>query len=125
MINMVQLLGRVGRVETKPLNTGGKVTNISMVTSKKYYNKESEKVEKITWHNICLYGGLSDVAEKFVSIGDLVFILGELDKKNYTGADGIERTSCYIVGHKLNLMPKSVKDYKSDSFEAPDEEVPF
>ena len=131
MINSVHLLGRVGKMETKALNNGNSVTNMSMVTTKKY-TKDGQKVEKVTWHNVSMFSKLSEIAEKYVAVGDLLYIQGEMDNQKYTGQDGIERTKSFITAHELKLMPKS-KEHKpepksqaADEFSAfDDSEIPF
>jgi single-strand DNA-binding protein len=131
MINMGQILGRVGKIDTKKLNAGNQVTNLSMVTSKKF-TKDGEKQEKVTWHNVTMFGKLSEIAEKYVLKGDLLYIQGEMDNQKYTGQDGIEKTKAFIIAHELKLMPKS-KEHKPEqkpdanfgaAFED-DQEVPF
>lgn len=106
MINQAQVLGRVGNISTKQFTNGGSVTNISMVTSKKY-SKDGVKQEKVTWHNISCFGKVSEIAEKYVTRGDLLYIQGEMENQKYTGKDGSERVKSFILAHELKLMPKS------------------
>jgi single-strand DNA-binding protein len=129
MINLGQLLGRVGKIETKPMN-GSSVTNISMVTSKKYM-KDGQKQEKVTWHNVTCFAKLSEIAEKYVFVGDLVYIQGEMDTQKYTGKDGIERSKSFIIAHEIKLMPKA-KEHKPEPKQDPhfgsdflDDAIPF
>jgi single-strand DNA-binding protein len=103
---MAQILGRVGKIETKTSSSGVKITNISMVTSKKF-TKNGEKQEKVTWHNITLFNKLSEIAEKYVAIGDLLYVQGEMDSQKYNGQDGQERTKHFIIAHDIKLMPKT------------------
>jgi single-strand DNA-binding protein len=110
MINLAQVLGRVGKIDTRTTSTGTKITNISMVTSKKYV-KNGEKQEKITWHNITLFMKLAEIAEKYVNVGDLLYIQGEMDSQKYTSKDGQERTNFIIIASDIRLMPKS-KEHK-------------
>lgn len=105
MINQASILGRVGRIDTKQLPQGGQVTNISMVTSKKYV-KDGQKVEKVMWHNITLFSKLSEIADKYVAVGDLLWIQGEMCSEKYIGRDGQERSKFYVIGHELKLIPK-------------------
>jgi single-strand DNA-binding protein len=124
MVNIGQILGRVGRIETRPINSGS-VTNISMVTSKKYM-KDGQKQEKTTWHNVTCFGKVSEIAEKFVKVGDLLFIQGEMDNQKYTGKDGIERTKFSVIANDLKLLPKAKEhkpEPKTESF--PDFDVLF
>lgn len=111
MINMGQILGRVGKIETKTTQAGMKISNISIVTSKKFV-KNGEKQEKVTWHNVTLFNKLSEIAEKYVAVGDLLYIQGEMDNQKYTDANGQERTKFFLIGHDLKLMPKS-KEHKT------------
>ena len=106
MVNQASVLGRVGKIDSKTSASGVKITNCSMVTSKKFV-KNGEKVEKVTWHNITLFNKLSEIAEKYVNVGDMLWIQGEMDNQKYTGQDGQERTKFFIIAHDLQLMPKS------------------
>lgn len=112
MINQGQVLGRIGKIDTKQMQNGNGVTNISMVTSKKF-TKNGEKQEKVTWHNVVCFSKLSEIAEKYVAVGDLLYIQGEMDSQKYTGQDGHERTKHFIIAHELKLMPKS-KEHKPE-----------
>ena len=123
MINLVQILGRVGKIETKNTASNLKITNLSMVTSKKYV-KNGEKVEKVTWHNISLYSKLAEIAEKYVSVGDLLYIQGEIENQKYKGQDGQERTRFFINGNEIKLMPKN-KEYKKQETAPANHDDPF
>ncbi len=131
MINQATLLGRVGKIDTKTTQTGVKITNISMVTNKKYV-KNGEKVEKTTWHNVTAFNKVSEIAEKYVAVGDLLYIQGEMESQKYTGHDGVEKTKNFIIAQTLQLMPKAKEhkpapakdaDYNSPDFF--DSEIPF
>ena len=132
MINNAQILGRIGRIDTKQMPQGGQVTNISMVTSKKYM-KDGQRVEKVMWHNISLFSKLSEIAEKYVAVGDLLWVQGEMCSEKYTGKDGQERSKFYVIGPELKLIPKGsgapreeaqvAKAAAGNPFE--DDEIPF
>jgi single-strand DNA-binding protein len=134
MINKAQVMGRVGRIDTRMLNSGTAVTNLSMVTSKAY-KKDGEKMEKVTWHNITMYSKLSEIAEKYVAQGDLLYIEGEIDNQTYMGKDGVEKTKTFILAHELKLIPKGKSEYKPKEEARPignqyvedefDTEIPF
>lgn len=106
MLNQGMILGRVGRMETKTLSNGVDVTNISMVTSKKF-TKDGTKHEKVTWHNVSCFSKLSEIASKYVAVGDMLYIQGEMDNQKYTDKEGIERMKCGIIANKIELIPKA------------------
>lgn len=106
MINQATLVGRVGKIETKTTSTGMKVTNISIVTSKRYV-KNGEKTEKVTWHNVTAFQKLAEIAEKYVNIGDLVYIQGEMENQKYSTQDGQERMKHFIIANTIQMFPRS------------------
>ena len=130
MINQASLLGRVGKIDTRTTSNGTKITNISIVTSKKF-TKNGEKQEKSTWHNVTLFSKLAEIAEKYVCVSDLLYIQGEMDNQKYTDGNGQERTKHFIIGHELKLMPKTKEHpaitpkgkVQDDAFE--DDEIPW
>jgi len=105
-MNLSQILGRVGKIETNTTPNGVKVSKLSMVTSKKFM-KNGEKQEKSTWHNVTFFSKLAEIAEQYVAVGDLLYIQGEIDNQKYTDKNGIEKTSFTIIGNQLELIPKS------------------
>jgi|SRR6185312_8656678 len=121
MINIAQVLGRIGTLDTKTTQGGMKVTNMSVVTSKKYV-KDGVKEEKVTWHNIVLFNKLAEIAEKYMSVGDLVWIQGEMESKKYVTQHGQEKMSFKIIANDVRLMPKNkeatatpvAKDFQED-----------
>ena len=129
MVNQGTILGRVGKIDTKTTQNGNKITNISMVTSKKYV-KNGEKQEKVTWHNVTAFSKVAEIAEKYVNVGDLLYIQGEMDNQKYTGQDGQERTKYFVIAHTLQLMPKTKEHAsapKDKSYEAgiEDDDIPW
>ena len=123
MINLGMILGRVGRLDARTLGNGTKVVNLSLVTSKKL-GKQSEKEEKITWHNVTLYNRLAEIVEAYVQVGDLLWVQGEMDHQKYTAKDGTEKSKSFILGHEIKLMPKNGAKPKQENFNT-DTDIPF
>jgi single-strand DNA-binding protein len=129
MINQGTILGRVGKMDVKTVASGVKICNLSMITSKKF-TKNGEKQEKVTWHNVTLWSKLAEIAEKFVSVGDLLYVQGEMDNQKYKTQDGQERTKFFLIGHDITLIPKSREHAappKEKSYEEAfgDDSIPF
>lgn len=130
MVNQGTILGRVGKIESRVSTNGVKITNCSMVTSKKFV-KNGQKEEKVTWHNVTLFNKLSEIAEKYVNVGDLLYIQGEMDNQKYKTPDGQDRVKYFIIAHDLKLMPKSKehaaapKDKSYESGAEDDIDIPF
>lgn len=130
MINQATVVGRVGKIDTKVTTTGTQITNISIVTSKKYV-KNGEKQEKVTWHNVTAFQKVAEIAAKYVNVGDLLYIQGEMDNQKYTTQDGQERVKHFIIANTLQLFPKTKEHQaaapKDKSYEAGivDDDIPW
>lgn len=118
MLNQATLIGRVGKLETTVTQNGMRITNLTLATSKKF-TKDGERKEKTTWHNITLFSKLSEITEKYVNVGDLLYVQGEMDNQKYTDKNGTEKFRNFVVAHDILLFPKA-KEHKAktdaDSF---------
>lgn len=134
--NMVVLLGNVGRdPEMRSTNSGNKVCNLSVATTKRWTPKgSSETKEKTEWHHVVVWGNLADVAEKHLRKGSAVYIQGELQYRKYTNKAGAEATMAEIVLDGYNGVLRVVKSMATGSESSKpantdpgdmDDEIPF
>ena len=87
--NTVQLIGNVGQSpELKTFETGTKKASFSLATNETFINAKGEKVENVNWHNIVVWGKLSEVISKHVSKGQELAIEGKLNNRSYEDKDG-------------------------------------
>ena len=77
-VNKVILIGRLGKdPEVRNLDNGTVVANFSIATSESYKDRTTGEKKEITeWHNIVLWRGLAEIAQKYLRKGDMVFIEG-------------------------------------------------
>ena len=74
-VNKAILVGYVGNdPEVRYLDSGTPVANFRLATSENYTNRTGEKVTQTEWHNIVLWRGLAEVAEKYVKKGTQIYI---------------------------------------------------
>tara|TARA_R110002020_G_C16275085_1_gene771394 strand:+ start:632 stop:1045 length:414 start_codon:yes stop_codon:yes gene_type:complete len=134
-VNKVILVGRLGKdPEVRALDSGVKVASFSLATSESYRDKNTgEKVENTEWHNVVLWRGIAEVAEKYLQKGSLVYIEGSLKTEQYD-KDGETRYSTKVVGQKLTMLGgKSEGSQERPSAPAPsaaplvddDQDLPF
>lgn len=107
MINKVILVGNVGAdPEIKTLESGAKYARIRLATTERIYNKErNETKEQTEWHNITLWRGLADVADKYIRKGSQLYIEGKIRTREYT-KDGAKCYATEIIGDELKLLGK-------------------
>ena len=97
-VNKVILIGNLGKdPEVRYLDNGVAVTNLSLATSENYKNKDGEKVTQTEWHDIVLWRGLAEVAEKYLKKGSSVFTL----KENYELINGLTKMKTQDIKQKF------------------------
>jgi single-strand DNA-binding protein len=110
-VNRVILVGNVGKdPEVRHLETGVKVAKFSLATSESYKKPDGTKVETTEWHNIVLWRGLADVAERFVRKGGSVYIEGKIRSRTWDDKDGNKRYAIDIVGDSMTLLGRKPED---------------
>ncbi|MDX9847437.1 MAG: single-stranded DNA-binding protein [Tenuifilaceae bacterium] len=104
MVNKVILIGRTGKdPEITSLRDGVKVARISLATSEAYTNKAGEKVEQTEWHNLSIWRAGADIAEKYISKGQLLFVEGKLHHSTFE-KDGVKHYRTEIVVDKFRML---------------------
>ena len=107
-VNKVILIGNLGKdPEVKYLDNGVAVANFSLATTENYKNKEGEKVSQTEWHNIVLWRGLAEVAEKYLKKGANVYIEGKISNRSYDDKDGVKKYISEVVGREIKLLGKA------------------
>lgn len=106
-VNKVILVGNVGRdPEIRHLDSGVSVANFSLATTESYTAKNGDKVSTTEWHNIVLWRGLADVAEKYVKKGRQLYIEGRIRTRSYDDKDGNKRYTTEIYGDVMQMLGK-------------------
>ena len=106
--NRTQLIGRVGKdPEFRLLDSGKNVVNFSMATSDSYKNSTGEKTVDTQWHQIVAWGGLAEIADKYLNKGSEVAVQGKLIHRNYEGPDGKKRYISEIIADEILLLGKA------------------
>ena len=104
-INKVILLGRLGSdPEIRVSQDGNKIARLSLATSESWKDKDTnEKKEKTEWHRIVIFSkGLSDVAERYLKKGSLIYIEGQIKTRKFTDQSGMEKFTTEIVLQQYN-----------------------
>jgi single-strand DNA-binding protein len=103
-VNKVILIGNVGKdPEVKHLENGTVLTKFPLATSETY-KKDNEKVTNTEWHNIVLFKGQAEVAEKYVKKGDALYIEGKIRTRSWDDQDGNKRYMTEIVGNNMQML---------------------
>ena len=117
-VNKVILIGNLGKdPEVRYLDSGVAVANFSLATTESYKNKEGERVSQTEWHNVVLWRGLAEVAEKWLKKGSSVYIEGKIRHRKWEDKEGNTRYTTEILGDNMTMLGKK-DDNSSDAPES-------
>lgn len=103
-VNKVILVGNVGK-DPEVRYTEGKVpyARFTLATSESYKNKEGQRVDQTEWHNIVLWRGLAEIAEKYVRKGKQLYIEGKIRTRSY-GDENNKKYITEIIADTMTLL---------------------
>ena len=99
-VNKVILLGNLGKdPDIRATSAGSRLASFSIATSTKYRNKETQQLEdKTEWHRVVVFNDkLADICEKYLKKGSKVYIEGQLQTRNWTDNNGIDKYTTEVV----------------------------
>ena len=113
-LNKVQLIGNVGKdPDVRYLDNGVAVATFPLATTDRAYTlaNGTQVPERTEWHNIVLWRGLAETAEKYVHKGDKLYIEGKIRSRSYDDQNGIKRYVVEIFADNMEMLtPRSVQN---------------
>ena len=106
-VNKVMLIGNVGKdPDVRYLDSGVAVATFSLATTDRAYTLQNgtQVPERTEWHNIVLWRGLAQTAEKYVHKGDKLYIEGKIRSRFYDDQNGIKRTVVEIFADSMEML---------------------
>ncbi|MFZ4457195.1 MAG: single-stranded DNA-binding protein [Bacteroidales bacterium] len=108
-VNKVILVGNVGKdPEVKYLDKGNVVATFSLATTERGYKTSAgvEIPDRTEWHNIVMWRGLAEIAEKYVRKGSQIYLEGKIRTRNYDDQNGVKRYVTEIFADNMQLLGK-------------------
>ncbi len=106
-VNKVILLGNLGKdPEVRYLEGGIAVAKFSLATTESYKNKEGVKVEQTEWHNVVLWRGLAELAEKALHKGSTVYVEGRIRTRSWVDKEGVKKYMTEIMGDNISILSR-------------------
>ena len=104
MINKAILIGNLGKDPVVRHTANGiPVATFSLATSESYKDDNGERIDKTEWHNIVLWRGLAEVAEKYLKKGMRIYVEGKITTREYE-QDGVKKYITEIVGNTMQIL---------------------
>ena len=106
-INKVILVGHLGKdPEIRHIEGGIMRASFSLATTESYKDKNGNRVDQTEWHNIVLWRGLAESAEKLLKKGSQVYLEGKIQTRSWQDKEGNKKQATEIVGENFLLLGK-------------------
>ena len=106
-VNKVILIGNVGQDPKITYYEGGNcVAQLSLATTEKGYTLQNgtQVPDRTEWHNIVLWRGLAETAEKYVHKGDKLYVEGKIRTRSYDDQNGAKRYVTEIFVDNMEML---------------------
>ena len=106
-VNKVILIGRLGKdPEVRKINNTTTVCNFPMATREVFKNTDGTYNEQTEWHNIVMWRGVAERAERILKKGANIYVEGKLKTRSWEDREGNKRYTTEIVVENFQLLDK-------------------
>jgi single-strand DNA-binding protein len=106
-VNKVILIGRLGKdPEVRKINATTTVCNFPLATNESYKNQDGSYTEQTEWHNIVMWRGVAERAERILKKGSTIFVEGKLRTRSWEDKENHKRYTTEIVVENFQLLDK-------------------
>lgn len=105
-LNRVILIGNLGRdPEVQYLEGNISMAKFPLATTETYKDK-GRQATQTEWHNIILWRGLADLAQKFLHKGSLIYLEGKLRTRSWEDREGHRKFLTEIVAENFIMLDR-------------------
>jgi single-strand DNA-binding protein len=123
--NFVELIGFAGQPAKRNGTSDNAPVKLSMATTERWKDASGERQERTEWHTVLFWGGLAEVAAKYIKKGSHVLVTGSLRSHQYDDNDGQRHTVWEIHARDLLLLdPRTSKVNAADETPANSQALP-
>ncbi|MDQ2862558.1 MAG: single-stranded DNA-binding protein [Bacteroidota bacterium] len=106
-VNRVMLIGNLGKdPEIQYLEGNIPVANFPLATTENYKDKTGKLISQTEWHNIVLWRGLAELAQKYLHKSSLVYIEGRLKTRHWEDREHNKKVATEIIADNVIMLDK-------------------
>ena len=130
-LNKVQLIWRAtNNLEVKTIESSGtSVVNFTIVTNRKFKNRDANVVEEAEYHRCVAYWKWAEVLWQYVTKWKRIYVEGRLRTRKWQDTEGRDRYSTEVIVDNFIFLDSkasgSDEDLDIDVAEIENDEVPF
>lgn len=111
MLNKVQIIGHLGRdVELRYSQNGSPVASLNIATDESYTDRDGNKVERVEWHRVTVYGKQAENCANYLHKGSLVYVEGSLQTRKWQDQNGQDRYTTEIKAQRVQFLNRVAGD---------------
>lgn len=104
-LNKAQIIGNITQdLELKQTPNGQNVMSFSIATNRNWTDSSGMKQEQVEFHNIVLWGKLSEIANQYLAKGRKIYIEGRLQTRTWEAQDGTKRYKTEVVWENMIML---------------------
>ena len=108
-VNKVVLVGHLGGdPETRFTPSGAAVANFNIATNESWKDANGELQDKTEWHRCVMFGKTAELAGELLKKGQLVYMEGKLQTRNWEDKDGIKRYTTEVVCDMFTMLGRKM-----------------
>ena len=107
--NRITIVGYLGRdPEMRYLPSGDPVTSFTVATTEpgRAQEGQQQQPERTTWFRVSAFGRLAETCSQFLHKGSYVYVEGPLSQQEFTGRDGVQRTSLDVRAREMRMLDR-------------------
>jgi len=110
-LNRVMLIGNLGKdPDVQYLEGNVSMAKFPLATTEMFKERSGKMGTQTEWHNIILWRGLADLAQKFLHKGSLIYLEGRLRTRSWEDREGHKKFVTEIMADNFIML-----DRRSDS----------
>lgn len=114
------LIGNIGKnPDIQYLEGNIPVSKFPLATTETYKDKTGKLISQTEWHNVVLWRGLAELAQKYLHKSSLVYIEGRLKTRYWEDRDHNKKVATEIVADNLIMLDKRADIHPTEESQSP------
>ena len=106
-LNRVMLIGNLGKdPDVQYLEGNVSMAKFPLATTEMFKERSGKMGTQTEWHNIILWRGLADLAQKFLHKGSLIYLEGRLRTRSWEDREGHKKFVTEIMADNFIMLDR-------------------
>ena len=118
-LNRVMLIGNLGKdPDVQYLEGNVSMAKFPLATTEMFKERSGKMGTQTEWHNIILWRGLADLAQKFLHKGSLIYLEGRLRTRSWEDREGHKKFVTEIMADNFIMLDRRSDTHGTQSSSA-------